>query len=100
MAGLGEMLQGGPQGMGLPPKPPADEGEMGPAPPDQGAMSMQDAIGILHKYGITPDKLPEVAQALFTIIQAQQGGDQGAPPPGQEMAGMENEAGGAPPPGM
>lgn len=78
MAGLGELMQGGPEGMGLPPMSGPDEGEMGPAP--QEGMPMEEAIAVMERHQITPDAFPEVAMAVMTIVQAQGGGEGEAPP--------------------
>lgn len=94
--GLGEMLAGGsPEEMGLP--PPGAEGEMGPAP--QEGMSMEDAIGVMQKYQIPPEAFPEIAGAVFTIIDSQGGGGEEPPPemmPPGGPGGGEGEMGPAP----
>ena len=79
MPGLGEMLQGGPEGLGLSPQAGPDDGEMGPAP--QEGMSPEDAMGVLQQHRIGPDEFPQVAEAVMTILQmSQQGGGQEPPP--------------------
>ena len=85
MPGLAELLQSG--GQGGPPRSPGN----GPMPPDQGGgspdqngMPVQQAIQVMQKFGIGPQDLPVVAQAIMALIQAGAlgGGEAGEQPPG------------------
>lgn len=92
--GLGEMLAGGPEGLGLPPQ---EEGEMGPAPRGEGGqMSPDEAMATLQRFRIGPDDFPEVAMAVMAIIEASagSGGEEEMPP---EMPPEEGPPPGAPP---
>lgn len=57
-------------------------------------MSPDQAMQLLGSLGITPDNMPQVMEAITTVMEAS-GGGAGGPPPG--AAGPPP---GGPPPGM
>lgn len=92
MAGLAEMLQ-----QGGAPEPDMDEG--GGLMPQQGEdMPIQQAIQVMQKFGIQPDDLPMVAQAVIAIIKAQQEQGRAAPPAGPPGMGGPPRGGAPMPP--
>lgn len=114
MPGLADVLKngGGPMGPPMPDQMPEDmPPEMMGPPPDEGAgpeamgggeMQVEDAIGIMEQFGIPPDALPVIAQAVITLIEAGAmgggGGGEEMPPPEGDMP-PEGEMPPGPPPG-
>lgn len=80
-AAMAQQLQAG--GGSPPPDMPPPGGAPGGQP--AGPMPPEQAIQLLQSLGITPDKLPMVAAAVESVMQAQ--GGAGAPRPGAPPQG-------------